>query len=424
MVKIQSVDSSTQVTLAAPGLIQGYSSGLNPTLIYWSTSGVYSYDGIENMKIDAGTSPTSDMAVALVFCNYCWVKNVAVVNAHRAGIYSFFGYRNEIRDSYVSASNTAGAPTEYGIEVDRSSLTKIENNIEFGVTTPFLMESSSGLVAGYNYTLRTPSDNVFPSVVTHRANVYGGLYEGNISVRAQWDFVWGSASHGTAFRNYFSGTEPNGTNYRTPVTINAYNRYINVVGNVLGDSSYHTAYQCTLANNTGGADTMIYDLGWYFDCVNNSSTSYDSVVESSLMRWGNWDAVTWKANGNTNGVRWCTGSKAGNPACTASETASTDPTFPGLASPGTSLPASFYLTATPAWFGNVPWPPIGPDVNCTSNCVANTANHAAMIPAQLCYQNGAKDANGFLTAFDANVCYYSSSSGLPAPASGLSLVVH
>ena len=123
------------------------------------------------------------------------------------------------------------------------------------------------------------------------------------------------------------------------------------------------------------------------------------------MRWGNWDGVTWKANGNTNGVRYCTGSGAGNPACTAAETASADPTFPGLASPSTALPASFYLAAKPSWFGSVTWPAIGPDVACTTNCTANTANHAAKIPAQLCYENTVKDSNGFLTAFDANVCY-------------------
>jgi hypothetical protein len=40
---------------------------------------------------------------------------------------------------------------------------------------------------------------------------------------------------------------------------------------------------------------------------------------------------------------------------------------------------------------------------------------AAMTPAQLCYQNTAKDGNGFLTAFDANVCYAVSGS-VPAPA--------
>ena len=157
------------------------------------------------------------------------------------------------------------------------------------------------------------------------------------------------------------------------------------------------------------------------------------MTESSLMRWANWDAVTWKANGNSNGVRYCTGSGAGNSACTASETGSTDPTYPGLANPNTTLPPSFYTGVASAFAncgtglsfwknpgtGNCPsYPPVGPDVACTSNCNANTASHAAMIPAQMCYNNTAKNSGGFLTAFDANACYANDSAttaGGPSP---------
>jgi hypothetical protein len=41
----------------------------------------------------------------------------------------------------------------------------------------------------------------------------------------------------------------------------------------------------------------------------------------------------------------------------------------------------------------------------TTTCGSNTSSHAAEIPAQLCYINTAKDASGFLTAFDAAVRY-------------------
>src|SRR5262245_21568102 len=119
LVEIVSVDSSSQITIAAPGLSTTYTSGLNPKVISWSTSGVYHHNGVENMTVNASSS---NFAVALVFCNYCWVKNVVVTNTARSGFYSFFGYRTEFRDSYLSASNTGGAPTQYGIEIDRSSL--------------------------------------------------------------------------------------------------------------------------------------------------------------------------------------------------------------------------------------------------------------------------------------------------------------
>ena len=56
-----------------------------------------------------------------------------------------------------------------------------------------------------------------------------------------------------------------------------------------------------------------------------------------------------------------------------------DPEFPGLASPAMTLPASFYLASRPSWFGSVIWPPTGPDVACTTGCIANTADHAGPI---------------------------------------------
>ena len=436
MVKIVSVDSGTQITIAPPGLSKTYTSGLTPQVFSWSTSGVYSYDGVENMTVNASGT---DFGVAFIFCNFCWAKNLAVIHIARAGIYSLLSYGDEIRDSYVSASNSPGAPTEYGLELDRASLAKVENNIFFGITSPLVRESDYGNVIGYNYTLNTATDNVFPTLDTHRSHSYDTLYEGNVTSKIQWDFVWGSGSHHTAFRTYARGMDPNKQNYRVAVEADAYHRYTNVVGNVLGDPTIQTHYECSLSNNTGSSDVLIYDLGWANGC-NYTSANYDATVESSLVRWGNWDAVTWKANGNTNGIRYCTGSGAGNPACTVSETANTDPTFPGFASPSTTFPASFYTGVTSAhpscgtglsfWKNPStgtcpPYPPIGPDVACTTNCIANTANHAAMIPAQLCYANTAKDGKGFLTAFDANACYASdSSSSSPNPPSGLVATPH
>jgi hypothetical protein len=415
LVRIASVGVGT-VTIESPGLSMTYTSGLTPKLMRWTDAQQYYNNSVENLKAVG----SSDFAVSMVFCHMCWIKNVALIgtSSTRAGFYSFFSYRGEMRDSYLSASNTAGAPTEYGIEIDRSSLLKVENNIIFGFTSAVLIETSSGVVLGYNYITRTPTDNVYPNIASHRGHVWKVLVEGNVTHKLQWDNVWGSGSHNTAFRNRFSGTEPNAGNYRIPIVISAQNKYMNVIANVLGDTTFHTVYQC-IDSTVSDNDNVIYDLGWWGDCVGHGATSYDTVVVSSLVRWGNWDVVTYAANGSTNGIRYCTGSGAGNAACTASETANSDPTFPGLSSPATSFPSSFYNGVTTAHascgtglsFWKVPggscpkYPPIGPDVTCTTNCISNTASHAAQIPAQLCYANTAKDGSGFLTAFDADACY-------------------
>lgn len=407
LVEIVTVDSSTQITISPPGLSLTYTAGLNPKVIRWSTSGVYRYNGVENMTVNASSS---NFAVALVFCNYCWIKNVTVTNVARSGYYAFFGYRTELRDGYISGGNAPGGPTQYGIEIDRSTLTKVENNIMFGVTSPFLGESSSGVVVAYNYAHRTPTDNVFPGFATHRSHMWASLFEGNIVYKLQFDNVWGSGSHNTVYRNYLAGTHPNATNYRVPLAIDAYNRYVNVVGNVLSatNSTYLTVYECSDLNEVNNTETYVYDIGGFGGCDNEIPR--DTTTRTSLMRWGNWDKVTYAASGSTAGTRWCTGSGTGssgadayNTACTASERAEADATFPGLTSPSTTLPASFYLSAKPSWFGSVAWPPTGPDI--TGGNISNVGGHANKNPAQVCYDATAKDVNGFLTAFDAAACY-------------------
>jgi hypothetical protein len=321
-------------------------------------------------------------------------------------------------------------------------LVKEENNILFNSADPFMSMSSDSLVSAYNYAAHLyPDPAEFAAFEPHQSHNFYHLYEGNVIYGVNYDNVWGSSSHNTMFRNYSNGIEnASATNYRTPLSIYAHNRYINIVGNVLGDPTFHTQYVCD-SSHSQGTDNYVYNVGFWHDCPTiDSSNTYDSTTLTSLMRWGNWDAVTWKANGNTNGVRYCTGSGAGNSACTASETASADPTFPGLASPSTTLPASFYNGVTSAhpscgtglsfWknpsTGACPaYPPIGPEVACTTNCESNAANHAAMIPAELCYSNTAKDGNGYLTSFDGNACYASdaSSNNGPLAPTGLKAVV-
>jgi hypothetical protein len=83
-----------------------------------------------------------------------------------------------------------------------------------------------------------------------------------------------------------------------------------------------------------------------------------------------------------------------------------------------TLPASFYLASKPSWFGSVPWPAIGPDV---AGGLSDAVGYVYAIPAQVCYNNGAKDASGALI-FDPVTCY-SAQQTPPTPPTGLSVVV-
>ena len=368
--------------------------------------------GIESMSVNVNGN---DHALSLPFCDYCWVKNVAMTNAtNRGTIFFYFGYRDEADDNYIGGDTGAGHPQQYGVDLLETTFAKIQNNIIVNETSPIMTEGSYGTVLGYNYILRNIADNQYAALDTHLSHAYMQLWEGNIAGTIGYDNSWGSASHMTSFRNRMSGHDQNATNYRVAIKVNGQNHYVNLVGNVIGDPAVHTQYVCD-STHLQGTDNFVYDLGFWDSCDHGTS-KYDTVTQSSLMRWGNWDVVT-------NAARWCTANGVPSTACTASETASGDSTFPGLASPSTTLPASFYLAAKPSWFttayGTPIWPPIGPDVTCTTNCIANTASHAAEIPAQLCYENTAK-TNGFLTAFDAGVCY---PNGAPAPPTGLSVSV-
>jgi len=104
---------------------------------------------------------------------------------------------------------------------------------------------------------------------------------------------------------------------------------------------------------------------------------YDPLVASTLLRWGNYDYATRQNRWNASEI------PAGN-AVPASQT----------------LPASFYLSAKPGWWGTMPWPAIGPDVAGGQD----PSGHAFAIPAQVCYNTTPKDTNGVLV-FHADRCY-------------------
>ena len=163
---------------------------------------------------------------------------------------------------------------------------------------------------------------------------------------------------------------------------------MNIVGNVLGKSGYHTNYERNYPSGSGSGDVSIYVLG-----KDASNTPTDAKTKTTLMRWGNYDVVTGAARFQASEVP--SGLSVRNPV------------------PATqSLPSSFYLSAKPAWWGARPWPPIGPDV--TGGELANGV--AYRIPARLCYENTSK--TGSILNFNADNCY-AAGTGTALPAAPL-----
>jgi hypothetical protein len=165
------------------------------------------------------------------------------------------------------------------------------------------------------------------------------LWEGNIAYMISGDFIHGSSSHNTVYRSRSLGWQNETiTSNNSAVELGTKNTYVNVVGCVLGTPGRSTRYEALPGQPYSNTEVLIWALGIMHGVD-------DPGVAATLLRHGNYDYVN-------NATVW-------------------DPAIAER-----TLPPSLYLTARPAWFGAVPFPPIGPDV----------AGLAGKIPAQLRFE--------------------------------------
>src|SRR5439155_27046718 len=121
------------------------------------------------------------------------------------------------------------------------------------------------------------------------------LWEGNSGIGLTSDNIHGTSNFFTAFRNYWEGRDSALTRgvqkslQTNAIILNAFNRYYNIIGNVLGTPGYHNNYESTAPFVTN-CDTSIYALGWGGNCESGRIPN-DPLTASTLMRWGNYDTV-------------------------------------------------------------------------------------------------------------------------------------
>ncbi len=304
-----------------------------------------------------------------------------------------------------------------------------------------------------NYTNIAPanSQNVSPFYL-------GGIYSGNPG-----GYV---STSGTAV-TWVSGEE-----FPYPTTW-ASGQTFQINGSSYTISSVNSATALTLTSSAGTQTDVSYLAPVFCGnaACNSYATTYDPLTYNSIMRWGNWDNVTAGCGATlsctTTTVRWCTANATPIAACTADEradafgdTTGSPSTYAGLSSPSTTLPNSFFLTATTtsacgtglSWWKNPttgtcpPFPAVGPDVSggnmgicsggtyassydistaglpCTASGGAQVAafgGHANAIPAAVCYlvtMGGPPDGTGSALTFDRAACYANDASGSPSPA--------
>lgn len=404
--------------------------------------------GIESLQIN--TQKLGDIQAMLEFMwvTNSWVKNVALINnvgigaAARKHIEASSDAHITIQDSYMYGSQPSSEA--YGVDLLwGTSDSLVQNNICQHIASCTMTETAVGNVFGYNFDV----DNFYTGsgyapnwqqcdAFHHDDGDYYNLWEGHEGICWSADDIHGTSFADTAFRSYFNGRDAatqcpgGGTACGTgPKTQNteaiqklAYARYDNVVANVLGSAGYFTTYQNAGASgNTSSCpsfnSTAIYELNFAVPTEQPISPQCngaiwvldnDSLVTSSMMRWGNYDTVNGSVQTNSG------------------ETASSASTYPGLASPSTSWSSysSFYLSGKPSWWvfpsgtSSTPWPAVGPDI--TGGTISGVGGHAFHNPAANCFYNvlgGVNNGSSGALNFDAKNCYPSSgqSSSLDPP---------
>jgi uncharacterized membrane protein/PKD repeat protein/protein-disulfide isomerase len=403
-----------------PGLYApNWNSSQSPEA-WWSNNPPVSGVGLENLSADY--SAVGPMATGIMFHNatQSWVKNIRSINgtalagAATTHVLVWQSTHITVRDGYFYGSS----PSSEGYGVDFASTSSdnlAENNIFQHMATATILENSIGNVFGYNYAV----DNYYggnwqqQDGFHHGAGDYFNLWEGHEGIGFNGDDIHGTSFMQTHFRDYLSGHDPaTETGAKNQATFAyfpfAYSRYYNLVGSVLGSSNYHTNYQAAAISATdcgnpnvsstvivlgysdqGGTAFSAACLGAGFDIPN------DLLVASTLMRWGNYVACT------------------GDPACNTvrfmnSEVPSAISPYGNPLPASQTLPASFYVSAKPAWWGTMPWPAVGPDI--TGGNIANVGGHAYHNPAANCYLNvmgGLTDGSSGALTFNADACYAS-----------------
>jgi hypothetical protein len=410
VVQVKAISGNT-VTISPGVYMPNWRSSQQPQA-WWSNSLPISGSGVEDLSMDHSTTASNVNAGTFFFNAYgCWLKNIRDINSKEKHVWMYQSAHLTVRDSYFYGTQNA-ASESYGTDQFSSSDNLVENNIFQHVANPMMNEGASGSVHAYNFSADdyyTAGGNApgwqQSSSYHHAAGNYYILWEGNSGAGLTADDIHGTSHFVTAFRNYWTGRDTVLKFQQTnAIHLEAFNRYYNIIGNVLGTPGYHTRYEsaaisATDAGSAANANASIYVLGYSGNEGRRGQFANDPLTKTTMMRWGNYDTM----NGANRFV--------------ASEVPSGLSLYANAVPADSTLPVSLYLSTKPGWWSaNVAWPPIGPDV--TGGTIAGLAGHAHQIPARLCYLNvmkGLLDGSSGLLPFNATNCYQGTGGGITPP---------
>jgi len=403
LVKVAAINGN-QVTIADPIQMPNWRSSQSPQALWVNDqrTGV----GLEDLSIDVlGAGGGSGNQSNIVFLNASdsWVKGVRSVQADRNHVWVYQSTRITVRDSYFWGSYN-GISQSYGVELFGTTSVLVENNIVQHNTAPYIINGSdTGSVFGYNFSIDNYRADV-PSLMSatvhiHEVGTSYALVEGNDGLGITFDDWHGTTHFMTVFRNHFYGdiaNTPAKSGQTGILQIGAFSRFFNVVGNVFGRQGYYDTYEPS--GSIGCGTKSVYCIG--HSVATGGPT--DAAVKSTLMRWGNYDTVTASAR------------------FVPAEVPTSLSSFAVPMPSSQALPSSFYRTSKPSFFGNTPWPAIGPDVS--GGDIAGYSGHAHKIPARRCWESAQIDSaygTRNVRVFTPSTCYGTTSTTTPMPPSDL-----
>lgn len=318
--------------------------------------------GVEGIMFYFQGTGNDSHGISLEIADNCWVKNCGITNTYGgSAIMPFFCYRCEFRGNLVHTSHLYTGGQGYGITPwDVTTACLIEDNILYDLHNPLSYNlGAAGNVIAYNFVGlgHAPLGNEHPGMGCHAVHPHMNLFEGNFTVdKLLGDWTHGSSSDQTAFRNRIVGTNGPGDG-GSCVSIAYYNKYWNLVGNIVGSGQQGKRVSSTVstAEGVGGS---VYKMGGVDNYANDYSPGdvYSYTTGMFVLDHMNWDYLT-TTNG---GIVW-------EPAVT-----------------NYTLVNSYYLPSKPALFGLLSWPPYDPYVPFTGTNVMAYTN----IPAGYRYAFG------------------------------------
>jgi hypothetical protein len=355
--------TATSVTITPPLPID---FTLSPKLVQYKIPPLVN-TGVEDLTIDCNS--ISFAGIEFDQSWGCWIRNVEIKNSPSRQIYLYCFVSGEIRHNYTH-DVVGGGPNHEGIDLyEDGSFNLIEDNISYNGGFPGIILGDSrggcaGNVIAYNFSYNVNIGDITMAgmdiSVSHGPHNMMNLVEGNIAGGMGSDGYFGSTSHITLVRNWFTATHPTASENLIAVNIGRWNNYFNLVGNILGTSSFSSTGSYQPEASYSYATQVIYKLGfpnmgnngfsktwgpttppdYTLQSVNqsggdshgtggNSLQELDLNVKSTMIRHGNYDYL------NKTIIRDATISD-------------------------NTIPQSYFRTSKPDFFGNLAWPPFDP----------------------------------------------------------------